>query len=295
MQKSFGEKVFNVLNIAFLSLAAVSCVAPMIHVLALSLSSKTAAAAGLVSLWPVDFTLKSYEYILSKADFQSALLVSIQRVALGLALNMLLTILIAYPLSKEVKQFPLRTACAWYFLITILFSGGLIPTYMVVKQTGLIDSVFALVIPCAVPVFNAIVLLNFFRGIPKALEESALIDGAGHWRILWSIYVPLSLPALATLTLFSAVNHWNAWFDGLIYINDPRKYPLQTYLQTMVIQSTSAVGTIINIKDLEIMEVISDRTAKAAQIFIGALPIISVYPFLQRYFIKGIVLGSVKQ
>lgn len=295
MQRSLGEKVFNVFNIVFLSLAAVSCVAPMIHVLALSLSSKTAASAGLVSLWPVDFTLKSYEYILSKSDFQLSLLVSIQRVALGLALNMLLTILIAYPLSKEVKQFPLRTACAWYFLITILFSGGLIPTYMVVKQTGLINSIFALVIPCAVPVFNAIVLLNFFRGIPKALEESALIDGAGHWRILWSIYVPLSLPALATLILFSAVNHWNAWFDGLIYINDPKKYPLQTYLQTMVIQSTSAVGTIVNIKDLEMMEAISDRTAKAAQIFIGSLPIISVYPFLQRYFIKGIVLGSVKQ
>lgn len=292
---SIGERLFNILNIIFLTAIAATCIAPMIHVFALSLSSRTAAGANLVGLWPVDFTLKSYEFILSKSDFQDAFLISLERLLLGLLINMLLTIIIAYPLSKSVKQFRWRTPFVWFFVISILFSGGLIPTFMTVKTTGLIDSILALVIPGAVPVFNVVLLLNFFRELPKELEESALMDGANHWVILWKIFVPLSLPALATITLFVAVNHWNSWFDGLIYMNSPERYPLQSYLQTIIIQNTNILGSFNSAADMKIIQEISNRTTKAAQIFIGALPVVAVYPFLQRYFVKGIVLGSVKQ
>jgi putative aldouronate transport system permease protein len=171
-------------------------------------------------------------------------------------------------------------------------SSGLIPWYIAIKNIGLIDSIWALVLPGAVNVFNVVLLLNFFRNLPKELEEAAFIDGAGHWRSLWNIYVPLSAPSLATLTLFTVVWHWNAWFDGLILMNSPDHYPLQSYLRTVVIDMDSMFRSTQDLTDLA---EISDRTSKAAQIFLGTLPILLVYPFLQRYFIKGITLGSVKE
>jgi putative aldouronate transport system permease protein len=157
---------------------------------------------------------------------------------------------------------------------------------------GLLNSIWALVLPSAVPVFNIILLLNFFRGLPKELEESAFMDGAGYWTVLWRIYVPISLPAMATVGLFTMVGHWNAWFDGLIYMSTPDQYPLASYLQTIIkgIDLTKMTG-----QDALTMAEVSDRTAKAAQIFVGTLPILLVYPFLQRFFVQGIVLGSVKE
>jgi putative aldouronate transport system permease protein len=149
-----------------------------------------------------------------------------------------------------------------------------------------------LIIPKAVPVFNVLLLLNFFRGLPKELEEAAFMDGAGFWKSLWTIYVPLSAPALATICLFAMVHHWNSWFDGLIFMNSPVHYPLQSYLQTIIAAVNSSSLADIS---LEQMELISDRTTRAAQVFLGALPILLVYPFLQRFFMKGIVLGSVKE
>jgi putative aldouronate transport system permease protein len=163
---------------------------------------------------------------------------------------------------------------------------------MTIRMTGLLDSIWALVLPGAVPVFSVILLLNFFRGLPKEIEESAFMDGAGHWKVLWSIYVPLSMPALATIALFTLVGHWNSWFDGLILMNSPERYPLSSYLQTVVIDKTM---TTMKGNDWMSLAQISDRTAKAAQIFLGALPILLVYPLLQKYFVKGIVLGSVKE
>jgi putative aldouronate transport system permease protein len=212
-------------------------------------------------------------------------------VALGVSLNMLLVILVAYPLSKDSSVLKGRTIYAWIFVFTMLFSGGLIPLYMTIKALGLIDSIWALVLPHALPVFNILILLNFFRGLPKELEEASHIDGAGHWTVLWRIYVPLSTPSLATITLFSVVGQWNAWFDGIIFMNSPENYPLQSYLYTVI----SAVDTLLSGSvDLELLAEVSDRTAKSAQIFLGALPILLVYPFIQRFFMKGIVLGSVK-
>ncbi|QNK58877.1 carbohydrate ABC transporter permease [Paenibacillus sp. PAMC21692] len=291
MKKSASYRVFNLFNVAFLSLLALVCILPLVHVLALSFSSNSSAAAGLVKLWPVGFTTSAYEFILRKPEFMQSMLVTLQRVGLGTTVNLLLTLLVAYPLSKETAAFRFRTPYAWIFVFTILFNGGLIPWYMTIKWTGIMDTLWALVLPGAVPVFNVILLLNFFRGLPKELDESASIDGAGHWTTMWRIYVPMSMPAIATITLFTIVGHWNSWFDGLILMKVPEHFPLSTYLQTIIvnIDLTSMSG-----KDFEILRDVSDRTAKASQIFLGALPIILVYPFLQRYFVKGIVLGSVK-
>ncbi|GAB6928282.1 carbohydrate ABC transporter permease [Paenibacillus sp. JCM 10914] len=288
---SMGRRVFLIVNYTLLVVAALLCILPLINVLAVSFSSKAAAAAGYVKLWPVEFTLASYKYALSKPEFLDGFLVSLKRVGLGFIVNMLLTILTAYPLAKERSAFRFRHIYAWFFIVTMLFSGGLIPTYMTIKETGLLDSIWALVLPGAVPVFNVILLMNFFRNLPKEIEEAALIDGAGHWRILWRIFCPLSLPALATITLFTLVNHWNSWFDGLIFMNSPTNYPLQSYLQTVII--TPDLNAVSG-NELVDMSEVSDRTFKAAQVFLAALPVLVVYPFLQKYFMKGLVMGSVK-
>ncbi|WP_242855648.1 carbohydrate ABC transporter permease [Ruminiclostridium josui] len=167
----------------------------------------------------------------------------------------------------------------------------MIPWYIVIKQMGLLDSLWALVLPGAVPVFSVILLLNFFREIPKELHEAAFIDGAGHWTTLWRVIVPVSTPALATITLFSLVGHWNSWFDGMILMNKAENYPLQSYIQTIVVQRSYSM---LSRQEISELATISDRTLRASQIFLGTLPIVLVYPFLQKYFVKGIVLGGVK-
>jgi putative aldouronate transport system permease protein len=282
---------FSVVNTSFLILVSLLCVLPLVHVVAVSFSSSAATAAGYVKLWPVDFTLASYSYTASRGAFWQSMLVSLERIAIGTPLNLLLTILVAYPLSKESHMFRFRIVYAWIFFIPMLFHGGLIPWYSTIKQYNLLDSIWALILPHAVPIFSVVLLLNFFRELPKELEEAALIDGASHWTTLWKIYVPVSKPALATLALFSMVEHWNSWFDGLLLMGDPAHYPLQSYIQTIVIQQNMAN---MSRDDLLNLALISDRTLKASQIFLGSLPIILAYPFLQKYFVKGIVLGSVK-
>ncbi|MBO9607852.1 MAG: carbohydrate ABC transporter permease [Paenibacillaceae bacterium] len=279
-------------NYALLVSLALLCLFPMIHVLAISFSSSTAASAGFVTVWPVDFTTKSYEFILAKPEFMRSIRVTVERVLLGTGINMLLILITSFPLSKENKDLTFRTGYAWIFVFTILFSGGLIPWYMTIKYAGILDTVWALVLPGAVPVFSVILMLNFFRGLPKELEESSLMDGAGYWTVLWRIYAPLSMPALATVGLFTIVSHWNAWFDGLILMNSPAHYPLASYLQKLIIGIDMNV---MSFQDLEDLKEVSDRTTKAAQIFVGALPVLLVYPFLQKFFVKGIVLGSVKE
>lgn len=288
-----GRKVslFNLVNGIFLTLSVLVCVLPFVHILAVSFSSSRAATSGIVTLWPVEFNLYAYEFVLKRDDFWRAMLVSIERIALAVPVNMLLTILVAYPLSKESHVMKSRMVYVWFFFFTTLFTGGLIPTYFIVKQTGIMDSVLALVLPGAVPVFNIIVLLNFFRQLPKELEEAAFIDGAGHWTTLWKVYVPTSLPSLATLLIFVIVFHWNSWFDGLIYMNNPSHYPLQSYLRTVV---TMPDLRNVTLEDMKNLQNLSERTVKAAQILVGALPVLVVYPFLQKYFVKGIMIGSVK-
>ena len=204
---------------------------------------------------------------------------------------MILIILTAYPLSKTPRAFKGRVLFIWFFVFAMLFNGGLIPTFFVVRSLGLLNTLGSLILPNALPIFSMILMMNFFRNVPKELEESAFIDGASHWRVLWHIYIPLSLPAIATLTLLSAVNHWNAWFDALIYMTDVANYPMQTYLRTIVVElDLTNVG--IDPRDLQRL---SDRAIRGAQIIVATVPILVVYPFLQRYFISGIRLGAVKE
>jgi putative aldouronate transport system permease protein len=288
---SLGRKIYLAFNYTALLVLSVVCVLPFINVLMISLSSSEAVARGAVSLWPVDFTLASYRYVLNQPAFGRAFLITLQRVGVGTALYMFITVLTAYPLSQETEDFKGRNIYTWFFVFTMIFNGGLIPTYMVVRFTGIMDSLWALILPMAVNVFNIILMLNFFRSLPRDLREAAFMDGASHPTVLFRIYLPLSLPSLATITLFTIVFHWNEWFYGLIYMNRPENYPLQTFLQTVVINIDFSRVTE---RDLDLVALISNRTNRAAQIFVATFPILLAYPFLQRYFIKGIVLGSVK-
>ncbi|WP_138755019.1 carbohydrate ABC transporter permease [Paenibacillus sinopodophylli] len=289
--KSAGYKTFSALNHIFLIALSLLCILPLMHVLAVSFSGKAAATANIVNLWPVDFTLESYQKTIDNPAFIRALLYSVYRTVLGTAIGMAVIVFAGYALSKRNPAFKSRNVYMWFFVFTMLFSGGLVPGYILITNLNLINTIWALVLPAALSVYNLILLMNFFRTIPAELEEAAVIDGAGLFRILFSIHLPVSLPALATITLFTLVGHWNSWFDGLIYMMDTKKYPLATFLQTVVVQQDFSKMS-INPKD---MENLSQRTVKAAQIFIGALPILLVYPFLQKFFVKGIVLGAVKE
>ncbi|GAB2557952.1 carbohydrate ABC transporter permease [Gracilibacillus alcaliphilus] len=291
-KESLGEKVFNVANIIFLTAVTLMGILPFLHLLAISLSSNSAAMAGEVYLWPVNFTTVSYQYLAENAEFFASLWVTIQRVFLGTLLNMLLIIFTAYPLSRSNKQFRFRTIYVWFFVVTMFFGGGLIPTYMVVRATGILDTLWALILPGALNVFFMVMLLNFFRNIPKELEEAAIVDGAGHWTMLFRIFLPISLPSIATILLFTIVNHWNSWFDGILYMNSPANYPLQSYLSTLV---TSINVQAISVEELSMLQQMGEKTLRTAQIFMGILPVLLVYPFLQKYFIKGITVGSVKE
>lgn len=285
-------KIFTVFNYTFLTLLAVTCLLPMVNQLAISFSSSSAVAAGKVGLFPVDFTLDSYKYMADKPEFWKSLAVSLERVLLAVPLSMFICVLAAFPLSRLDHEFPARKYYIWVFVVPMLIGGGLIPTYMVVRNTGLIDRIWALVLPYTVNVFNTILLMNFFRSLPKELEEAAYVDGATHWQVLLRIILPVSKPVLATVTLFVIVNHWNSWFDGLIYLNSPDRYPLQTYLQTQVVSANLMAQE--SLRDIRQIGLISDRTGKASQIFLAAVPVLMIYPFLQKYFTAGIVMGSVK-
>lgn len=289
-----GSLVFDIFNYVFLGTAAIVCLLPIINVLAISFSSSAKASAGLVGLVPLEFNLQSYTYALTKPQFLTSFLTSVERVILGLVINMTCTVLTAYPLSKSSRELKGRNIYAWFMFITMVFSGGLIPQFMVVNQLNLMNTIWALILPGAVPVFNVIILMNFFKQIPKEIQESAMMDGAGHLRILAQLYLPLSLPSLATITLFTVVGHWNEWFAGMIYMTDPANYPLQTYLQSIIVVRDTALLATASKETLEMMSTVSDRTLKSAQIFIAAAPILAVYPFVQKYFMKGLTVGSVK-
>jgi len=294
IESSFSRKVFTVINTLILASVTFICISPLLHLLAVSLSTNHYAMAGAVSFWPRGFTTAAYEFMSTQSAFYDALFISLRRVALGTSINMILVILVAYPLSKEKEVFRARTAYAWIFAFTMFFGGGLIPTFFVIARAGLINSIWALILPGAVNVWHAVMLLNFFRGVPKELDEAARIDGAGQILVMLRIYLPLSLPALATIFLFTVVSHWNAWFDGMIYMTTPANYPLQTYLAMLVMEADTSQRNLMTAADIARLADVSDLTVRIAQIFLGALPIMLVYPFLQRFFIKGIVVGSVK-
>ena len=294
---STSRKVFCFFNGAILVLLALTCMLPFINLLAVSMSSQFAVSSNKVSFWPVGFNLKSYQFVLESGSFLRAFWVTIKRVVLGVSTNMLLIIPAAYVMSQDEASFPMRKKYAWFFVITILFGAGLVPWYTVVRATKIMNTIWALILPDAVPVFSMLVLMNYMRGLPRELQDAAFIDGAGHFRTMVSVIVPLCKPALATVFLFAMVGHWNAWFDGLLFMNRTENYPLQSYLQTIVINPEQYLASMRGSGSAQIRELmtfVSARSSRAAQLFIAMLPIMMVYPLLQKHFTTGLTMGSVK-
>lgn len=283
-----------IVSVALLFCALI-CLVPILNTIAISFSDRTSAAMGEVSFWPVNFNLGSYKAIMEERQFGQSFKISAIRVVLGTSINMLLSILMAYPLSKSPRFFKSKRIYMWFVVFTMMFSGGLVPTFMVVRNLGIMDTLWALVLPTAVPVFNVILLMNFFKNIPGSLEEAAFVDGASPWYILWKIYIPLSKAALATITLFAVVTHWNSFFDGKIYINSLDKLPLQTYIQSLsAVLDPTAMAT-MSPEEIKEKLAMSSLTFNSAKVMVSMLPILVIYPFLQKYFVTGIVMGAVKE
>ncbi|WP_123040414.1 carbohydrate ABC transporter permease [Cohnella candidum] len=296
MVKSYrsSDRIIDIVIVAVLSLLGLSTLLPLIHIVAVSFSDKASVAGGMVTFYPIHATVVAYKAVISDHAFFRAFGVSIERVLLGGALQFVLTILTAYALSRPTSEFRTRNVYMWLLVFTMIFSGGMIPFYMTIRNLHMLDTMWALVLPSAVPVFNVVVLMNFFKSLPKELDEAALIDGAGPWYRMIALYVPLSLPSIATVTLFSLVGHWNAFFDGMLLMNSPDKYPLQTYLNQIIVQASQPQSHLTP-DQIKQLAKLSDRTVNSAKILVSLVPILLVYPFLQRYFVTGITLGSVKE
>ena len=297
IKTSTSRKIFVIFNYTFLAILALICIFPFIHLLALSFSRDEFTSQGLVSVYPMGFTLDAYMILATKPEFFKAFGISVARTILGTSLALLVIILTAYPLSKSSKVLKGRTAIAWIFVFTMFFGGTLASQYVLYRVLGLLDNFLVFILPGACDVWFVLMLMNFFRGIPKEIEEAALIDGCNHFQILFRIFVPISLPVIVTIVLFTAVGHWNSWFDGIFFMNDSNMHPLQSYLYVMLESSDPsklAQNGTLTPDQLEALKNLGNKNLQAAQIFLGMLPITLVYPFLQRFFIKGITIGSVK-
>lgn len=289
--KTIGGKTADILIYLTVIFMTMCCLFPLLNMVAISFSDKAAASANMVGLVPVDFTTSAYKTLLGESQFWVSFWISIKRVFLGTIINMILTILLAYPLSKSKREFKGHDVYMYIVIFAMLFSGGMIPIYLTIKSYGLLNSIWALILPGAVPVFNVILLMNFFKGVPKSLEEAAAIDGASKLTILLKIYLPISMPALATIILFCIVNHWNDFFSGLVYMNKTSMYPLQTYIQQLSVDMSQVTDP----EQLKRFAQVSNKTLDAAKIVVSTIPLLIIYPFLQKYFVSGIVIGAVKE
>ena len=289
--KTIGGKTADILIYLTVIFMTMCCLFPLLNMVAISFSDKAAASANMVGLVPVDFTTSAYKTLLGESQFWVSFWISIKRVFLGTIINMILTILLAYPLSKSKREFKGHDVYMYIVIFAMLFSLGMIPIYLTIKSYGLLNSIWALILPGAVPVFNVILLMNFFKGVPKSLEEAAAIDGASKLTILLKIYLPISMPALATIILFCIVNHWNDFFSGLVYMNKTSMYPLQTYIQQLSVD----MSQITDPEQLKRFAQVSNKTLDAAKIVVSTIPLLIIYPFLQKYFVSGIVIGAVKE
>lgn len=289
MRQTIGDKIFNCINITLLSLFAILCLVPFINIIAVSLSNNSAIISGKVFLLPVGFNVTAYKTVFTDATMIRSFGFTVVLTLLYTATTMLMTILCAYPL--EHKKLKGRTAILLMITFTMYFSGGTIPSYLLVSGMNMLNTIWALILPGAINTFNMIVMKSFFTSIPAELEESARIDGAGHFRILFSIVLPVSLPIIATLSLFYAVGRWNGFSDALFYINDTKMYPLQLKLRQLI--SLNNVDQMMN--DLnEEKQLVIPETIKSASIMFATVPILLVYPWLQKYFVKGMMVGSIK-
>lgn len=286
-----GKLISRIIIWAVVILLTLSCLLPLINMVAISFSGSNAVSANKVGLLPVDFNTSAYKKLLGDAQFWKSFLISVERVVLGTFINMVFTISMAYPLSKSRHRFQAREIYMKIVIFAMLFSGGIIPLFMVVSKLHLTNTIWSLVLPSAVPVFNVILLINFFKGVPDSLDEAARIDGAGPLTVLLKIYLPVSLPALATVALFAIVNHWNDYFSGLIYMSKAEMYPLQTYIQQLTVDLTQ----ITDANQLKQLASMNNRTFNAAKIVVSTIPLLVIYPFLQKYFVTGMVIGAVKE
>jgi len=292
--KNFSNIMFDSVVTVLLLIFGLLCLLPLLHIFALSLSSSTAALSGHVSFWPVEFTPTAYSMLIQDDRYIAAFMISIQRILLGGAVNLILTVLAAYPLSLETKNFPSRNIYMWVVIFTMLFVPSVVPWFFVIRATGILDSIWALVLPGALPVFNTILLMNFFRNQPKEIKESAIIDGANPIQMMLHIAVPLALPAIATVTMFSIVHHWNSFFDGMLLINTPSRIPLQTYIQSLIAANVTMMAQ-AGMTPEELAALSALRTFNAARTVVAIIPILVIYPFMQKFFVTGITLGSVKE
>lgn len=290
-RKTFGGRIADILIWLMLLVLTLSCLMPLLNLVAVSLSDNAAASANLVGIFPVNFTVSAYTKIMNETQFWRSFAISVLRVVLGLSVNMVLLVLLAYPLSKSPKVFKRQKLYMNLVLFAMLFNGGLIPTYMVVNQLHLVNTIWALILPGAVPVGNAILLMNAFRGVPKSLEEAAMLDGANQWQVLLRVCLPVVKPTLAAIVMFTIVGHWNDYFSALVYITKTSNYPLQTYIQQLNVDITQVTDP----EKLKQLAEISQRSLNSAKIVISSLPLLVIYPFMQKYFVSGIVVGSVKE
>lgn len=287
-----GEKVFSAFNAILLGLISLTCLLPIIHVIALSFSDSVAASANTVTFWPIGFNLAAYETMFRNPIFVNSFFVSVGRTVLGTSINLLLTICAAYPLSKDSKELKGRGIISLFFIIPMMISGGLIPTFLLVNNLNLMDTIWSLVLPGCVPIANVVLMMNFMRGINKSLLESASIDGADEFTTLLKVVLPLSMASIATVTLFQLVGHWNEWFSATIYINNRNMWPLQTLLRQML---TTIDYSTFGAADIAKLKLLSDRSFRGAMIVFATIPILCVYPFMQKHFMAGITIGSVKE
>lgn len=280
---SFGTSI----NYAVLALLVIICFYPFLNVVAYSLSSNRAVLAGNVTFFPIELQFDAYKEILHRSQIWVAMRVTIVVTLLGTGLGLILTIFAAYALSK--KKLKGAKWISGMILFTMYFSGGIIPTFLVVKNLGMFDQLTSLYVPSAVNVFNFIVMRTFFREIPESLEEAAYLDGASDVQILWKIVLPLSIPIIATIGLFYAVSYWNEYFSALIYIQSPEKFTLQLRLRSLLFaEELGAAG------NEGLGQTVMAESLKMTCIVVGTIPILIVYPWLQKYFVKGVMLGSVK-
>lgn len=279
----------TVLIYVFLIITVFVCLYPFLNVLAYSFSGYNAVLSQKVTFYPIDFTLSAYKQILGRTQIWNSMRTTVLVTLMGTATSLLLTLFAAYALSRD--YLPGRKIITGLILFTMYFSGGMIPTFLVVKGLGLYDTLGALFIPQAINVFNFIVMRTFFYELPKSLEEAAKIDGASEMQVMVRVVLPLSMPIMATMALFYAVGYWNSYFEALLYILDPDKYTLQLRLRSLLFgeelntsgRSMEGVGT----------EVMS-QSLKMATVAVSTIPILLVYPWLQKYFVKGVMIGSIK-
>lgn len=285
--KSIGNRIFNFVNYSILLVISLACLIPFINVISSSFATTQEVVEKTFILFPSTFTLEAYKYIFSTPTIFKSFLVSIGVTGVGTLVSMVLTAFMAYSLSRRYLYG--RKALNFTVVFTMLFSGGMIPTYLVVRNMGLIDTYLALILPIAINAFNLIIMKNFFQAIPDSLEESAKVDGYNDIMIFFKIILPLSLPSIATISLFYAVAYWNEYMNAILYLNDSNKWPIQVLLRQIVIVSSGMQA------DATSVDVVPpSQTIKMAVITVATVPMLIVYPFLQKYFVKGAFVGSVK-